>query len=98
MLCTRTFATASSGFGCVCRGCVMVRRLRGFAATGCRQAFFLVLGAGLMWANFVTPAASEGYYDVTITKSELDCEGTCTIADMPKVFAQACQVAGGTLL
>src|SRR5262245_44684951 len=76
----------------------MVRRLRGFAATGCRQVFFLVLGAGLMWANFVTPAASEGYYDVIIKKSELDCEGTCTIADMPKVFAQACAVAGGTLL
>jgi hypothetical protein len=90
----------------------MVRRLREIVAPGCRQAFFLVMAASLMWATLVTRAASETTTPETspgaslvidealvITRGDFTCDGgvACTIANIPKVFAQACKVTGGTL-
>src|SRR5262245_36701421 len=75
----------------------MVRRLREIVAPGCWQVFFLVIAASLMWAS---PAASVLIdEDLVITRGNFSCDGgvSCTIADIPKVFAQACKVTGGTL-
>jgi len=87
--------------------------VRGVVATGCRQAFFLLIATTLTWATFVTRAASDtvtvetppsdvtssdGTSDIpTITRGEICSGGACTIASIPQVFAQACTVTGGTL-
>ena len=74
----------------------MVRRLREIVAPGCWRVFFLALAASLMWAS---PGASLVIEEALVITRDFSCDGgvSCTIADMPKVFAQACKVTGGTL-
>jgi hypothetical protein len=85
----------------------MVRRLREVAATGCPPASCLVIATSLMWATFATPAVSDTVTPpeitpiepLVITRGDFTCDGgaACTISSIPKVFAQACKVTGGTL-
>src|SRR5262249_53044512 len=72
------------------------------------QAFFLVLAASLMWATVVTRAASADTTTpetppsetLVITRGDIPCGDSgvgCAISNIPKVFAQACKISGGTL-
>src|SRR5262245_36509607 len=85
----------------------MVRRLREFVAPGRSQALFSALVVGLMWATFLTRAAAADTTTpetppsepLVITSGDFTCDGgvACAISNIPKVFAQACKVTGGTL-
>ena len=92
----------SSGF-VGCAGRVMLRWFRRVRAAALPQAFAVGIVTALVSATFVPRAAAQDRFTPIITNGNLSdcgnqaCSAAIALAGDPNIFAQACQISGGTL-
>jgi hypothetical protein len=82
----------------------MLRSLRQVRATALPQAFALGIATALLWVSCVPRAAAQERPTPIITNGNISscpgnpaCSAATAITSIPNIFAQACQLSGGTL-